>query len=154
MAAHHKQIHFSYSQLTSSREHLISFSAHDISPLFAAFAGLSSSPFQLCRTVSFDKLHAVDLGVNRLFCDMSNSFLQRTSRLPFSRIIYTANNRSDKLPRSARLSSHHPFGATTAESQAGISSKIRRQSVPFLWICLMGLSDQPTDSDGLVQNAV
>ena len=146
--------HLDAREVKAARDHLINHSAHEYPPALAGFAGLGSSPFHLYTAVSFDKLHVLDLGLTRLYCDHTNSVIRRISDLPVSRAISIANNRYSALPPSARLSAHQPFRYADKDSQAGISAKIRRYSVPFLWICVIGLSSLPPDDDPLVQCAL
>lgn len=154
VASHHMHHNMDNVQLASSRRHLIAFSAHEFPPALSSFAGLGSTPCNLYRIVSFDKLHVVNMGITRQFCDLMHGVLQEASSLPLSRIMSIANERFLSLPRSAHLSSHLPFQTTQQGSQAGISGKIRRESVPFLWVCLMGLSNCEPDSDRLMQCAL
>lgn len=140
--------------LAEARQHTISHSAHEYPPVYACFAGLGSMPYYLYRVISFDKLHVMDLGVTRLICDVCNTLLQWASRSPLTRLIATGNNSYTSMPASARLSNHFPFKTLTNDSQAGMCGKIRRLSVPFLWVCLMGLANVPPDNDDIVQLAL
>lgn len=101
-----------------------------------------------------DKLHVGDLGVTRMFCDHTQIVLHRMSTQPLASIIETANSRYYSLPSSARLCSHRSFRLNASDSQACISAKIRRQSVPFLWFGIMGLTDRLPDDEDLVQTAL
>lgn len=85
---------------------------------------------------------------------MTKSFLQRASSLPLSRLMSIAKDRYFSLPYSAGLFLHRPFRSTQQDSQAGISGNIRRESVPFLWVCIMGLADFIPDPDPLLQCAL
>lgn len=156
MLAEHRRDHIPVStqSLAASRAHIIAHSAHDFPPVFASFAGIGSMPFNLYRIIYFDKLHVMDLGVIRLFCDMCHILLQKASRSSLTRTMATANSRYRSLPPAARLSSHYPFKTTTSDSQAGMSGKIRRQSVPFLWVCIMGLAACTPDDDKILQLAL
>lgn len=61
------------------------------------------------------------------------------------------NERFVTLPYSARLFSNKQFRSTDQDIQAGISGKISCESVPFLWVCLMGLSDSQPNEAPLLQ---
>lgn len=80
--------------------------------------------------------------------------LQRLSSQPLSRLIATENTRYNSLPPSERLCSHRPFRLNSGGTQACISAKIRRESVKFVWVSLMGLTDDLPDDDNLVRAAV
>lgn len=134
--------------------HLIAHIAHEFPPTLSYFGGLGSAPHNLYLIVSFDKLHVLDLGIFRQFCDLTNTVLHLLSSLPLSRVMGIANLRYSTLPFSARLSSHHPFRCNQHDSQADITGKIRRESVPFLWVCEMGPSNLPPDDDSMVQFAL
>lgn len=154
VSLHNLHLHLTAAQLAESRRHLVVHSAHDFPPALSCFAGLGFAPCNVYRVVSFDKLHVMDLGIIRQFCDMTKSFLQRASSLPLSRLMSIAKDRYFSLPYSAGLFLHRPFRSTQQDSQAGISGNIRRESVPFLWVCIMGLADFIPDPDPLLQCAL
>lgn len=47
LSLHHRTLHLPNSQLASRSDHMIQFSAYDLPPMFDAFAGLWSAPFNL-----------------------------------------------------------------------------------------------------------
>lgn len=96
---------------------------------------------------SFDKFHVLDLGIIRQFCHLKNTVLSRTSSPPLSGLMGIANKRFSTLLPAARLSSHLPFQFTQHDIQAGITGKIRRHSVPFFWVSVMGFSHAAPPSD-------
>lgn len=104
----------------------------------------------LCRIVSFDKLQVVDIGITRNLCELTDCVLQQAPILPLSRVMSNANEKFISLPQSSRLSSYRPFRTMQQESHAAISEKIRRESVNFLRVYLMGLSNCDPDSDRLL----
>lgn len=120
----------------------------------SCFACLRSYTCNLYRIVSFHKLHVLDLGIMQKFFDLTNTLLHRASTLHLSRMMAISNARYSCLPQSALLSSHPPFLSNQQDSQAGISGKIRRQSVAFLWVCVMGLADINPEDDILLQCAL
>lgn len=138
-------------ELSTTRLHLISHSAHDFPPALPAFSGLGSAPYNLYLIVSLDKLHVLDPGIIHPFCDLTNTVLSDTCSLPLSRVMLIANLRSCSLSPATRLSSHHPILYSQHGSQFGITGKIRRDSVPFLCVCLMVLSALPPDQEFMLQ---
>lgn len=154
LAVHNTKRNLRPLEVLTARRHLIRYSSHDLPPCLSCFAGLGSRPCNLYRVVSFDKLHVSDLGIIRQFCDLSNTVLAKTSQLPLSRTMSIVNLRFSTLPPSCRLSSHRPFRMSQHESQAGITGKIRRLSLPFIWVCLMGIPAGPPDEDRLLQCAL
>lgn len=154
MAVHKTNPTLSPDQLREIKHFLIMNSAQDFPPALAAFDGLGSAPFLLYVTPSFDKLHVMDLGLIRMFSDLTNTVIQRDRPLPLTRLISILNNRYNDLPPSARLTKFLPFRNNKDDSQAGISGKMRRQSAPFLWVCLMGISQKAPDEDPLLQCAL
>lgn len=79
-------------------------SCHAFPPSLSAFDGPGSPPYMLYSTVTFDKLHVMDLGIIRLFCDEVCDVLERKTNFGLSRIISILNERYSDIPRSARLS--------------------------------------------------
>lgn len=141
MAIHNLNRYFDNTTLTNILEYLIAHSALAFPPVSPAFACLGSAPCNLNRIVSFDKFNVLDLGVIRQFCDLSNTVLSRISSSSLSRLMGTANLRHKTLPCATRQTSHNPFRCNPQD--ASITGKIRRESVPYLWVCLMDLSDLP-----------
>lgn len=118
---------------------------------FAAFSGLGSCPYILDDVVANDKLHAITLGIIRLCCDMTKDYLKRKSNVPLTKLITLVNERLDGIPPGAQLPSRRPFLASKDCAQAGVSAKMRRQTAPFLWCCLMGVTDTAPNEDLLLQ---
>lgn len=129
---HYIHHHLDSVQLALSEKHLISHSAHDLPPALSAFSGLGSTPCNLYRIISFDKLHVVDLGIMRQFCDLTNTILQRISTTPLTKLMSTSNDRFLALHLSARLSSYRPLHNNQQESQAGISGVTRCLSCGYV----------------------
>lgn len=82
-----------------------------------------------------------------MFCEMTHPALQRGSSQPLSRLIAAENRRYNSMSPSDRLYTHRPFRLNPNDSRAGISAKIRRQAVPFLWVSLMRMADPLPDND-------
>lgn len=131
VSLNHINRHLHSVQFALSRGHLIAKSAPDFPPALLAFSGLGWTPCNSSRIVSFHKLHVVDLGITREFCDLINTVLQPISTTPLTRIRSTANDPFLALPCSVRLSSHLPFPTNPEESQVVLSGGIRRDSFPF-----------------------
>lgn len=140
--------------MSNTLQHNIGHSTHYFPPFMACFAGLGSPPYHLYRVISFDKLHVIDLGVTRIFCDFTNTVLQHRSSQPLSRLSNSANTGLIQLPPCALLCLYHPFRANASDGQVCISVKLRREYVPFLRACLLGLLDVSPDDDDLVQTAL
>lgn len=115
--------YMSSAQLSTTRYHLITQSAHELLPSLACFLGLTSPAFNLYRIVTFDKLHVIDLGLIKQFCDLTMVIISRDSPLPLTLLMSIQNDRYPCLPTLAHLSSHCPFWTTRDESQAVISGK-------------------------------
>lgn len=120
--------------LASNRNYLIKHSSHAFPPAFACFAGLGSAPHNLYRIVAFDKLHVVDVSVTRLLSDHTHAIININGNLPLSLLMTIINDRFNGLPTSFRVAYHRPFRSNKDESQAVISGRMRRESVPFLWL--------------------
>lgn len=150
IASHNQRTEMSATEAAALCRTLISESAHELPPAISAFAGLGSSPFNLYNVVSFEKLHVMDLVITRLFRDLVNTFIQHSIMWLLSKLMTIINDRFSYISPSVHLPAHRPFRTTTAESQVGISGKIRRLSAPFLWYCLMGVSYQIPDSGHLL----
>lgn len=110
----------------------IAHSAHEFLPTLGYFVGLRSYPFNLYRIISFEKFHVVDLGIKRQFSDLTHHVIRRSAPLPLSRSVNVINGRLMGLPPSAKVEFYRPFRSTTDDTQAGISRRIRRESVPIL----------------------
>lgn len=80
--------------------------------------------------------------------------VKRGSNLPLLTLMTTIINRYSGLPPSDRFPANLPFRTSKKYSQAGISGELRRQSVPFLWCCVMGMSDIELDNDPIVKVAL
>lgn len=141
MELHNLAPYIPSNDVANNKRKLILQSAHELPSVLPAFAVLGSAPFNMYKTISFDKLHVVDFGIIRQFCVLVNTVIRRHCYLPPERIMTIVNYRYNGLPQSARLVYHRPFRTTQDESRDGISAKIRRQSAPFLWCCLMKVSD-------------
>lgn len=137
------------------RSFLIRNSAQDFPSFFASFDGLGSLPFALFIIIVLDKLHVFDIGIIRNFTDWVCLVIQKhNNQLPLTRLISILNDRYTDIPPSARLPHLRPFRLKIDDVQAGMSGKIRRLSAPFLWVCVMGVSDKNPDEDDLLQCAL
>lgn len=111
----------------------------ELPPDLACFAGLGSHPNKLYRIISFDKLHVLDLGIIRQYCDLKNSIIQRNSNLPLSRVMSILNACYIDFLSFAHLPSHRPFRSSKQDIRACLSGQIRRQMAPFLWFIIMSV---------------
>lgn len=50
-------------------------------------------PFNLYNAILFDKLHVIDLGIRRQFCDLVYIVIRRHCNLPLSKILVIVNDR-------------------------------------------------------------
>lgn len=129
-------------------------SAHSYPPAMASFTGLGLPRFILYCLISFDKLHLVDLGVTRQYCDLVNTVIREHTTRFVSRSMVILNDRIFPLPSSAWIPSRASFRTSAQDTQAGISGNIRHQCAPFLWCCVMGVSFHTPDADPLLQTAL
>lgn len=151
---HSLQMNLPSTSVSQVRRHTISQSAHEFPPALSCFAGLESHHLYFFTAISFGKLHVLDLGITRHFWDMINTMLQNSSNLALSRSMCIGNDRFSALTPSARPSAYRPFRSNIQDSQAGMSGKRGRNSVPFLWLCIIGLSSVPPIEDPLLLCAV
>lgn len=143
-----------FGYVARGRHTLLLQSAHDTPPALAAFAELGSYPFNVYKIIAYDKLNVFDLGLKRLFCDMTNDCLRHHSSLSLTKLIFAVNDRFVGIPPFARLPSYKPFKNSKYDSQSGLSGKMLRQTAPFLWFCLVSITDKPTDDDPIVPCAL
>lgn len=97
----------------------------------------------------FDKLHVFDLGIIRNFTDWTFLVIQQHNQLPLTLLVSILNERYAVIPPSARLPYLLPFRLKSDDLHAGMSGKIRRLSAPFLWLCVLGVSDKDPDEDNV-----
>lgn len=100
--------------------------------------------------MSFEKLHVLCLGIIRQFCEFTHSFICNSCFLPLPRVIASINDLYSDFHSLALVSTNGPFRTTLDEIKVVISFKIRGQSAPFLWVCIMGIADSEHDSDVLL----
>ena len=116
----------------------------------AAFPGLGSEPFFLYRCISFDRIHVEDSGIIRDVQEHIHKFAY-VHDLPAYRYVGNLNVRYmdiAKLFGLRRMRLFHPGGNA---QQAGMTGLVRRQSLPFMWVCLMGVCDDEPDEDPVLQ---
>lgn len=139
------------------RRYLLLHSCCELPPVLAAFHGLGTEPFLLYKSVGFDTLHVLDLGVMRTFPDSCwrHFATKKWTTLPTAKCIFIANDRLRRIPRGAHLRKVALFLRSTKEKLAGITGRIRRDSCPFLWLCVLGVNNAVApDDDPLVQAAL
>lgn len=120
-----------HQKFQNPRRILIDSSAHDLPSSLAFYANLGYHPYNLYRLISFYKLHVLDLGLVKIFYYLTNTFIQKHSSSPISKLITIFNTRYNAAPPQFNLSSHGPFQLNNNDSQVGISGKICRQTVLF-----------------------
>lgn len=151
VAVHGRQRSLSSQQLGATRHHLVQYSANDFPPVLSSFDSLGSLPWNLYKNLSFDTLHAVDLGVTRLFCDMTHIALRRGSSQAPSLLIRTETEWWNAMIPSTSLFTHRSFCLNHSDTKGGIFAKNRRQLVLLIWVSLMGLNDAFYDDEELVR---
>lgn len=133
----------------------LQFSFSELPPILAAVHGLGTEPFLLYKSIAFDSLHAIDLGILRLFtetCFQHFGAKVNFTTIPTSQCIAVANSRLRLVPRGVHLSKVSLFLGKTTDQLAAITGLIRRQSCPFLWTFVLGLNTKLTpDCDPLFQ---
>lgn len=144
-------------ELCAIRHYLMTHSGCDLPPALAAVHGLGTHPFLLYETIGFDSLHVLDSGIIRLFADKCVQHFsgKKYTTLPTSRSISLANERLNRMPRSCHLPNVDIFASKNNERQPGMTGLVRRQTCPFLWVCVLGLNSKVSpDNDPLVQAAL
>lgn len=142
-ASHNLVTSFSTRHVACTRKKRMLESAQELPPAWSSLAGLGPTPFKLYKLISSDKLKVTDLGITRQLCYLTRTVIQRNFTLQLSHKIHIVNDRYRDIHPSENLLYYHPFWTKNHGSQAGISRKIRRQSVQFLCACLMGIFDLP-----------
>lgn len=132
---------------------LVSTAATELPPALAPCEGLGSLPSCLYKSISLDKLHSFDMGVLRILIDSCHQFFITSATVTISaaQATKTANQRLVDIQRSSKLRKYALFPHGPSDKMAGETGMIRRESCPFIWLCLMGLSDVPPDEDVFVQ---
>ncbi|KAI0558010.1 hypothetical protein FGB62_243g015 [Gracilaria domingensis] len=142
-------------KLKEAERYLESVSASKFPPVLAAFAGAGTFPFRLYSSVSFDRLHAWDYGVVRMLTDDAYKVFDSEPQYygySKTKIVSIANARIQDVPRSASIRRITAFRKTANETQAGITGKMRRDLLCFLWSSVMGISRRVNpDNDKFVQ---
>lgn len=137
-----------WNHIRQVRKYLEGLSAHEYPPALETFSGLGSEPYRLYQSIAFDKLHALDLGSFRQLPDEAFRLASPDcySGLSKTEVVAIWNQIMLDVPRAARLGNCTPFRLTAGEKQAGMSGKLRREMLPFVWFCFMGVT-QNTDPD-------
>ena len=137
---------------------LANMSAHPYPPAIAAFPGMASGLGHLYKSIAFDLLHVMDLGILRMFGDHTYKFLQKPSYAAHgtkAELIRILNQRFMDLPYGCAVPRRAIFLTNKGEVQSGMTGKVRRACVPFLCVVLLGIN--PTvdpDNDKLIQTAL
>ena len=141
-----------------AKEYLTAVSAQLYYSALAAMPGVGSPPYRLYSTVAFDLLHVMDLGIARIIPEKVCEILARTEYKDHgskSSLIGTLNQRFIDLPAGALVTRKAVFLQKTSEVQAGMTGYLRRMSVPFLWVVLLGIHPRKEpDQDLLIQSAL
>lgn len=69
--------HWTASEVSVARRHLIAHSAHQLPPVLARFVGIESPHCNLYKVITFEKLHVLDLGITRHFCDLFSTIIKK-----------------------------------------------------------------------------
>ena len=137
-------------RVKEAHEYLRIHSAKHYPPSLAAFPGLGSAPFCLYRCISFDRLHVLDTGIIRDIHDNMHIISDRQD-LPTSRLIGLLNDRYIQLAGKYGLRKMRIFRQSPNARQAGMTGLVRRQSLPFMWVCLMGVTHAVPDEDPVLR---
>eukprot|EP00171_Calliarthron_tuberculosum_P001347 IDg1347t1 len=150
------QLRFTREETLLSKWYLKRVSATHIPTCFAAFYGLGTKPFRLYKTVGFDKLHVVDLGIERLLPDMA---FQRFALPAYNRgviskaaLVRAANQRFSDLTRQFGINVH-PFRTNANDVHSSMTGLLRRTITPFLWVSLLGLQPEAKPNDDVLLRA-
>lgn len=117
--------------------------AREFPPALACLPLFGSPPFRLYRSIAYDVLHVMDLGIIRSFADKVHIRMSQydyRARLSKSHLITVANKRIINLPSLARINRYAPFKMTLHEKQAPFTGAHWRNLVPFFWYSLLGLN--------------
>eukprot|EP00171_Calliarthron_tuberculosum_P004396 IDg4396t1 len=149
---------FNSSDAHLSKRYLKRVSATLILPSLASFHGLATPPYHLYTCVRFDKLHVVDLGVERMLPDMAFTTFARASYnkgvISKSALMRVSNQRFSDLTRAFGLNLQ-PFRMNANEVHANMTGLLRRTITPFLWPVLLGLRPEvKPDEDDLLRAAL
>lgn len=125
--------------LQAYHDFLIAHISDEYPSALAYFANLGSHPFNLYRIVSFHQLHDLFLDIILHFCDLTHNFIRHSDALPRSRSMKVINGRFIVLTTYAKVGFKSSFRSTTDYAQICISCGIRRESVSFLFVTLMGV---------------
>ena len=149
-AINKRETHEDREQVKQAQDYLRRHSAKSYPPSLAAFPGMGSPPFCLYRAISFDRLHVLDIGIIREIHDHMYTISTR-QHLPCARFIGLLNDRYMDLASRNGLRRVRIFRENATTKQAGMTGLIRRQSLPFLWLCVIGLTDPDPDNDMVLQ---
>eukprot|EP00171_Calliarthron_tuberculosum_P023381 IDg23381t1 len=143
---------------STMRHYLTRFSAIQFPPALAASYGFGTALFHLYQSAAFDRLHVIDLGVERDIPDMAYKLFRspeyNKGELRKSVLVRTANQRFADLPRWCGFNVA-PFRSGPDERHANMIGKLRRQLTPFLWVAFMGLQPRTRpDNDMILQAAL
>lgn len=148
----------SKSGLKILRQYTIQYSCTELPPFLATIHGLGTEPFLLYKCIAFDSLHAIDLDILRTFpdsCFIHFGAQVNYTSIPTSQCIGLGNSRLRMIPRGYHISKIPLFIEKSGQQLAGVTCLVRRQSFPFLWICVLGLNTKLTpDTDPLLQAAL
>lgn len=126
-------------------------SAKEYPPVLAAFRGLGSWPYRLYKSIGFDSLHTLSLGPFRDLPETAfraiRSSLKSYKMRSAPAVISIMNDRLAMLPRDARITRFRPFLTSERDVSAGVSGKMRRDCLPFLWVTFMGLMQTKNPDD-------
>ena len=129
--------------LRKCKEFLVRNSASNLPPALASVHGFGSPPYSLYRAIGLDKLHTIDLGLERELTDKAfhvvNSPSYNSGMLSKMALVRIANQRYRDLPRACTPTSLSPFRSSDSEKHANMTGVLRRQITPMVWVVLNGL---------------
>lgn len=149
---------FSKDETQQSKRHLKRVSATLVPPTMAAFHGCCKRPFQLYTAVSFDMLHVIDLGTERMLPDLAfcRFSLPTYNKRVMSKeeLVHVLNQRFSDINSSFGIRVR-PFRTHAGEVHASMTGIIRRTITQFLWTALICLElMRKPDEDSLLRAAL
>lgn len=127
--------------------------AREFPSVLACLPLLGTPPFRLFKSVAFDALHVLDLGLSKSYADNMHITVSQSSyhgTLRKTDIMKIANSRVLKLPYLPRVNRFAPFRAHVTDKQAPFTGAHWRSLVPFFWYVVLGLNQtKPPDEDDL-----
>ena len=146
---------FSPTDLQNARSYLRRVSTLPLSPAIATFAGMISSPYNLYKVVSLDRLHSLDLGVSWLFPDNLIIVLSKpeyNQGVIKAVLVLLANMRLTRFARREGIY-QTPYRTRAKVAHSNMTGSIRRTLIPFMWPSLLVLRSQCSSDEDIVLQA-